>query len=98
VKGSRLQGAVKFVHFLSPHLAVMHAVEVTLPGQTAPSPSRDSMQIFVVANREGEWRAEAVLNARRVTLERQLFWDDFDALPVEAQRQVTDLVASLKPR
>ena len=36
------------------------------------------------------------MNARRLTMERQLFLDDVDALPPEAQRQVTDLVASLK--
>jgi len=29
-------------------------------------------------------------------MERQLFLDDIDSLPAEAQRQVTDLVASLK--
>jgi uncharacterized protein (TIGR02246 family) len=100
VKGSRLdEGEVKFVNFLSPQLAVMHSVvRVTLPGRTDPSPSRDSMQLFVVGKRDGEWRAEAVLNARRLTLERQLFLDDFDSLPAEAQRQVTDLVASLKQR
>jgi uncharacterized protein (TIGR02246 family) len=32
-KGSRLEGEVKFVNFLSPQLAVVHsAVRVTLPG------------------------------------------------------------------
>ena len=69
VRGSHLQGEMKFVHFLSPQLAVMHAVaRVTLHGQTQPSPSRDSMQIFVVAKHDGDWRAEAVLNARRLTM------------------------------
>jgi uncharacterized protein (TIGR02246 family) len=34
VKGSRLEGEVKFVRFLSPQLAVMHSVVKTiLPGQ-----------------------------------------------------------------
>jgi hypothetical protein len=56
------------------------------------------MQLYVVTKRDGEWRAEAVLNARRVTLERQFFLDDVDALPAAAQHQVTDLVASLKQR
>jgi uncharacterized protein (TIGR02246 family) len=99
VKGSRLEGEVKFVRFLSSRLAVMHSViRVTLPGYTAASPGRDSMQLYVVTNRDGEWRAEAVLNARRVTLERQFFLDDVDALPAAAQRQVTDLVASPKQR
>ena len=99
VKGSRLEGEVQFVRFLSPQLAVMHSVvRVTLPGHTATSPGRDSMQLYVVTNRDGDWRAEVVLNARRLTMERQCFWDDVDALPAAAQRQVTDLVASLKQR
>jgi uncharacterized protein (TIGR02246 family) len=99
VKGSRLEGEVKFVRFLGPNLAVMHSVvKVTLPGQTEASPGRDSMQIFVVTKRDGDWRAEGLLNARRVTMDRQFFLDDVDSLPAEAQRQVTDLVASLKQR
>lgn len=99
VKGSRLEGEVKFVHFLGPQLAVMHAVaRVTLPGGSEPSPSRDSMQIFVVMKRDGEWRVEAVQNSRRLTLERQFFLDGVDSLPAAAQRQVADLVASLKQR
>jgi uncharacterized protein (TIGR02246 family) len=99
VKGSRLEGEVKFMRFLSPDLAVMHSVvRTTLPEQPEASPGRDSMQMYVVTKRDGSWQAEEILNARRLTLERQLFWDDFDSLPAEAQRQVTDLVASLKQR
>lgn len=99
VKGTRLEGEAKFVRFLNSELAVMHAIaRVTLPGQSKPSPSRDSMQLFVVRKRDGDWRVEGLLNARRLTLERQYFLDDFDALPAEAQRQVTDLLASLKQR
>jgi uncharacterized protein (TIGR02246 family) len=97
VKGTHLQGEVKFVRFLSAALAVMHSkVRVTLQGQTEASPSRDSMQLTVVAKRDGEWRGEGLMNARRLTMERQIFLDDMDSLPAEAQRQVTDLVASLK--
>jgi len=99
VKGTRLQGEVKFVRFPSPVLAVMHSgVRVTLQRQTEASPSRDSMQLTVVAKRGGEWRGEGLMNARRLTMERQLFLDDIDSLPADAQRQVTDLVASLKRR
>jgi uncharacterized protein (TIGR02246 family) len=99
VKGTRLEGEVKFVRFLSTAVAVMHsAVRVILQGQTEASPSRDSMQLTVVAKRDGEWRSEGLMNARRLTMERQLFLDDIDALPADAQRQVTDLVASLKKR
>ena len=97
VKGTRLQGEVKFVRFLTAVLAVMHSVvRVTLRGQTEASPSRDSMQLTVVVKRNGEWRSEGLMNARRLTMERQLFLDDIDSLPAEAQRQVTELVASLK--
>jgi uncharacterized protein (TIGR02246 family) len=99
VKGSRLESEVKFVRFLSPQSAVMHSVvRVTLPGHAAASPGRDSMQLFLVTNRDGDWRAGPVLNGRRLTMERQFFRDDVDALPAEAQRQVIDLVASLKKR
>jgi predicted DNA-binding ribbon-helix-helix protein len=54
--------------------------------------------MYRVTKRDGSWQAEEILNARSLTLERQLFWDDFDSLPAGAQRQVTDLVASLKQR
>ncbi len=88
---------MKFVHFLSAAAAVMHStVRVTLQGQTEASPSRDAMQLTVIARRDGEWRSEGLKNARRLTMERQLFLDDIDALPAEAQPQVTDFVASLK--
>jgi hypothetical protein len=54
------------------------------------------MQLFVVMKRDQDWRIEGLLNARKLTLERQFFLDDFDSLSAEAQRQVTDLVAGLK--
>jgi hypothetical protein len=38
------------------------------------------------------------MNARRLAMDQQLFLDDLDALPAEAQRQVSDLVALLKKR
>jgi uncharacterized protein (TIGR02246 family) len=82
VKGSRLEGEVKLVRLLSPELAVMHSVvRVTLRGQTEASPSRDSMQLTVVRKRDGDWRGEGLMNARRLTMERQLFLDDIDSLP-----------------
>ena len=98
-KGSRLEGEVKFVKFLSPQLAVVHsAVRVTPAGQTKTSPSRDSMELTAVTKRNGKWYGEALMNARRLTMERQLLLDDLDSLPEEAQREVSDLVASLKKR
>lgn len=99
VKGTRLEGEVKFVHFPIPQVAVMHAVGSTsLPGRTALSPSRDSMQLFLAMRRDGAWRLEAVLNARKLTMERQFLWDDFESLPAEAQRQVIGLIAALKQK
>jgi hypothetical protein len=41
--------------------------------QTKASRARDSMQLTVVAKRDGEWRAEALMNACRLTLEDQDF-------------------------
>jgi uncharacterized protein (TIGR02246 family) len=98
-KGMQIQVDVQFVHFLGPEVAVMHALARTvLPGQSAPSPSRDSMQLYIVRKHNGEWRIEAFQNARQLSLERQLFLDDFEALPADAQGQVTDLAATLKKR
>jgi len=82
VKGSRLEGDVKFVHFLDPELAVMHSVvRVTLSGSTQASPSRESMQFIVVSKRDSEWLSEGLMNARRLTMEQQLYLDELDALP-----------------
>jgi uncharacterized protein (TIGR02246 family) len=99
VKGSRMEGEVKFVRLMSPAVAVMHsAVSYALRDQTRASRARDSMQLTVVTKRDGEWRAEALMNARRVTMEDQDFVDGIDLLPPQAQREVRDLVASLKKR
>jgi hypothetical protein len=77
----------------------MHSVVRTiLLGQSEASPSRDSMEMYVVTKRDRSWQVEEILNARRLTLERQFFLDDFDLLPAEAQREVIDYVASLKKR
>jgi uncharacterized protein (TIGR02246 family) len=99
VKGTRLEGEVNFVRFVNSWLALMHVfIRVILPGQTKTSPSRDSLPLYVVTKHDEGWQIEGVLNTRKLTLERQFFLDDFDALSVEAQRQVTDLVADLKQR
>src|SRR5262245_29277555 len=99
VKVSRLEGEVKFVRFLGPRLALMHStVRTTLAGQTAPFPGRDSMQLYVVMKHDEGWRVEGLLNARRLTLDQQYFWDDLDSLPADGRRQVMHLVASLLKR
>ena len=70
MKGSRIEGDVKFVRFMSPIVAVMHSFVAYAPaGQSEARASRDSMQLTVVSKQDGEWRAEALMNARRVTLE-----------------------------
>jgi hypothetical protein len=56
------------------------------------------MQLFVATKRDGRWCIEAVLNARKLSLERQAFFDDFDALPAETQGQVSNLIAALRQR
>jgi uncharacterized protein (TIGR02246 family) len=80
VKGSHLECEVRFVRFLNPELALMHShADITLPGQTKPSPSRDSMELFVVAKRDGSWQAMGMMNGRRLTMERQMLLDDIVA-------------------
>jgi len=49
------------------------------------------MQFAVVSKRDAEWLCEVLMNARRLTMERQLFLDNLDSLPAEAQRQMRDL-------
>ena len=59
LKGTRLVGEVKDVRFLSPDVAVMHAVGSTvMRGKSEPSPERDSIQTLVVVREGGEWRLE----------------------------------------
>jgi hypothetical protein len=99
VKRSRIEGDVKFVRFVSPTLALMHStVTYALRGQSKASRARDSMQLTVVAKRDRESRAEALMNPRRVTIEDQDFVDGIDLLPADSQREMRDLAASLKNR
>jgi uncharacterized protein (TIGR02246 family) len=65
MKGSRLVGQVKDVRFLSPEIAVMHAVGGTvLRGKSQPAPERDSIQTLVAVQEAGEWRVAAFQNTR----------------------------------
>jgi hypothetical protein len=43
-----------------------------------------------------QWRLDAVLNARKLTLERQVFLDAFESLSSDAQREVADLVDRMR--
>jgi uncharacterized protein (TIGR02246 family) len=97
LRGSRLEGEVKFVRLLTPTMAVMHgAVRTALAGQEQTISSRNSMQLFVVVKSAEEWVVEAMLNARQLTLAQQAFNDEVAALPTPAQHQVTAFVFSLK--
>lgn len=65
LKGSRLVGQVKDVRFLSPNIAVMHAIGGTiLRGQSQPTPERDSIQTLVAVQEAGAWRIAAFQNTR----------------------------------
>ena len=99
LRGTRLDGDVCFVRFLGPDVAVMHArCGVVLAGRERTIASRESMQFFVCTRRAREWRVDAMMNARRLTLEQQLFADDFESLaPTEqlvVKRRVSELVAA----
>jgi uncharacterized protein (TIGR02246 family) len=65
MKGTRLVGEVEDVRFLSPDVALMHAVGSTvMRGKTEPSPERDSIQTLVAVRQDGEWRLAAFQNTR----------------------------------
>jgi hypothetical protein len=59
-------GQVKDVRFLSPDVALMHAVGGTvMRGKSEPSRERDSIQTLVATRQEGgEWRLAAFQNTR----------------------------------
>ena len=65
MKGTRLVGRVKDLRFLSPDVALMHAVGSTVMlGKSEPSPERDSIQTLVAVREGGEWRLAAFQNTR----------------------------------
>ena len=65
MKGTRLVGQVEHVRFLSPDVALLHAVGGTIMrGKTEPSPERDSIQTLVAVRQNGEWRLAAFQNTR----------------------------------
>jgi uncharacterized protein (TIGR02246 family) len=73
VKGTRLEGGVRFVRRLAPDRAIVHAWAryINVPGSDPPRSGRDSMQLFVVSRRDGRWLADAVQNSRQLTLDQQ---------------------------
>ncbi len=65
LKETRLVGQVEHVRFLSPEVALMHAVGSTvMRGKSEPSPERDSIQTLVATRQGGEWRIAALQNTR----------------------------------
>jgi uncharacterized protein (TIGR02246 family) len=97
LKGTRLEGGVHFVRLLGPELAIMHAWgTTTLPGQTNASSSRDSIQLFVATRHGGYWQFDAMQNSRRITMEQQLFADEFATLSAGDQGEVRHRVSTLR--
>jgi uncharacterized protein (TIGR02246 family) len=96
VKGTGLEGGVRFVRALATDRAVIHSwVRYTnLPGDPT-TPGRHSMQLFVATKRAGEWSIDAVQNSRQLTVEQQDLLDAIASLPDDARRQLPDLLASL---
>lgn len=65
LKGARLVGEVESLQFLSPDVALMHALGGTvMRGKSRPSPERDSIQTLVAVKRGGEWHLAAFQNTR----------------------------------
>jgi uncharacterized protein (TIGR02246 family) len=85
LKGTRLVGRVKDVRFLSPDVALMHAVGGTvMRGKSEPSPERDSIQTLFAVRQDGEWRLAAFQNTRLRPMGRStaafLIWTFTDLL------------------
>ena len=81
LKGTRLEGGASFVRFSRPDVAVMHARCGMMPaGRDETLASRESMQLFVCTREDGRWQVDAVLNARRLTLEQQRIADERESL------------------
>jgi len=77
LRGTRLTGRIEAVRFLGPDVALVHATGGTIfAGETAPRPTRDSIQTLVAVRRDGEWRFTAFHNTRilrRTKLQWMLF-------------------------
>jgi uncharacterized protein (TIGR02246 family) len=85
MKGSRLVGGVDEVRFLSPDVALIHAVGNTVArGKTRPARERASIQTLVAVRDQGEWRLAAFQNTRIRPIGANgrtfLLWTVFDRL------------------
>ncbi|WP_106192530.1 SgcJ/EcaC family oxidoreductase [Umezawaea tangerina] len=97
LKGSRLvNGEVPFVRVHDDRFAVVHSrLSVILPGEAAPSPSRNSMELYTVVKGEAGWKVVAMQNSRVLGLDRQYLLDNVDALPADVAQHVSDLVGAI---
>jgi uncharacterized protein (TIGR02246 family) len=65
VKGSRLVGKIRSVRFLSPTVAIMHAVGGTvMVGKSDIDPERNSIQTIVATQFDDKWCISAFQNTR----------------------------------
>jgi uncharacterized protein (TIGR02246 family) len=65
MKGSRLVDERTEVRFLTPEVAVVHALGGTvMPGKSEPAPDRDSIQTLVAVKRAGAWTFVSFQNTR----------------------------------
>jgi uncharacterized protein (TIGR02246 family) len=65
LKGTRLVGRVTDIRFLSPDIALLHAVGGTIArGKSTPAPDRDSIQTLVATRQNGQWHLAAFQNTR----------------------------------
>ncbi|MBE9168081.1 SgcJ/EcaC family oxidoreductase [Pleurocapsales cyanobacterium LEGE 06147] len=66
LKGTRLRGEVKSLQFLSPNIALVHAIGGTLMSWQSDTakPGRKSIQTLVATKHEGEWRFASFHNTR----------------------------------
>lgn len=72
VKGTHMVGKVRSVRFLTPDVAIIHAVSGTvMPGQQDLEPERNSVQTLVAAKYNGQWFLVAFQNTRAQFMGRQ---------------------------
>jgi uncharacterized protein (TIGR02246 family) len=97
MNGSRLAGQVKSLRFLSSDVAVISAVgETVMPGDSGHRPEPEFNQTLVAVKRDDQWRFAAFHNSRVWKIEQQWLLDDYETLPIEARRQIADLITSHK--
>jgi uncharacterized protein (TIGR02246 family) len=97
MNGSRLAGQVKSLRFLSSDVAVINAIGGTLmPGDSRARPEQEFNQTLVAVKRDGQWRFAAFHNSRAWKMEQQRLLDDYETLPIEARRQIAELITSHK--